>query len=292
MIDPQGKPYEIMATESSGNKVFEKAAIKAAEDWEFEPATLAGVPIDAGHAMKVTFVLRGEAGATSTFIDAYKKVQRAIKAKDRAQADAAMAKMKVQNLYEDAYFNLAQYSYARHWGTESQQLAAVSRAVAGERNAAYLPKEAFLIGLEALLQLEIKSNDFAGALETWGKLQELADKATLARWENTIGQINALRNDENAYSVSGDFEDSSSWSLPLFRNRFSVAVISGHVAEIKLRCDKRYVFFKYEPDLQYTISDKAGACDMELVGDPGTKFKLIQSYPRKKKSYAPAVTRR
>jgi TonB family protein len=277
MIDPQGKPYEVMVEDSTGNKVLEKSAIRAAEGWEFEPATLAGKPIDSGYTIKVNFVLSGESGASSGFVKAYKKFLNAAKTADRPKADAAMATMQVRNLYEDAYFNLAQYEYARHWGTQLQQLAAVKRAIAEECTANYLSKEAFLASLQVLLNLQIGANDFAGALQTWGKLQESGDKAAVLQWEPSIQKINALRTAASPYSVAGDFEGSSSWSFQLFRRRFHVAVTNGSIAEIKLRCDKRYVFFKYEADLQYTISDKYGDCSLELVGDPGTTFNLIQS---------------
>jgi TonB family protein len=277
MIDPRGKPYEIMVTDSTGNKVLEKAAIKAAEDWEFEPATLAGVPIDASYTAKVQFILSGEAGANNEFVSAFKAFQRAAKAADKEKADAALAKMKVKNLYEDAYYNLALYEHARRWGTEAQQLAAIQRAIAEERNANYLPKAAFAVGLETLLNLQIRRRDFAGALDTWNKLQPQADAATLARWEAPIAKIKALRNDTTPYAIAGDFGDSTSWYFRLFRRTFHVAVTSGRVAEIKLRCDKRYVFFKHDPEMQYTVADKYGRCNMELIGDPGTKFDLVQS---------------
>jgi TonB family protein len=277
MIDPQGKPYEIMVTDSTGNKALEKAAVEAAEDWEFEPATLDGVPIDAGQTMKVQFVLTGQGGANSAFVAAYRKFLAATKANDRAKADAALARMRVQNLYEDAYFNLAKFEYARLWGTRPQQLAALKRAIAEERNADYLPKPAFLSGLEILLGLQLEANDFAGAMKTYDKLRNLAEPQTLARYENVVGQIEQLRTSSEPYAVAGDFGDSTSWYFLLFRNRFQINLASGRIAEIKLRCDKRYVFFRYDPEVMYTIADKYGSCSMELVGEPGTQFKLIQS---------------
>ena len=63
----------------------------------------------------------------------------------------------------------------------------------------------------------------------------------------------------------------------LYKNRFSIVVGAGHLNEIKLRCDKRYVFFKYDPQMTYDISDKYGRCEIELVGETGTKFALTQS---------------
>jgi hypothetical protein len=49
------------------------------------------------------------------------------------------------------------------------------------------------------------------------------------------------------------------------------------VSEIKLRCEKQYVFFRYQPAVEYSVANRAGRCSMEVVGEPGTAFELIQS---------------
>lgn len=278
MVDPQGKPYEITVIESTGNKQLEKAAVRAAEDWEFEPATLDGTPIDAGHTMKVHFVLTGgQSGANPAFAKAYRFFSDAITAKDQGRADGILAKLKVQNLYEDAFYGLAQYQYARLWGTVDQQRAGLQRAIANEERATYLPPDTFRSTLNVLLRLQIQLKDFAGALGTWRKLEPLATPEMKAQLQEPISRIKALRSETSSYSIAGDFADSTSWVLPLFRQRFHIALTSGRIAEIKLRCDKKYVFFKYEPEVQYTVAPQYGACGMELVGDPGTKFTLTQS---------------
>src|SRR5882724_13069905 len=46
-------------------------------------------------------------------------------------------------------------------------------------------------------------------------------------------------------------------------------------SQIKLRCDKKYVFFQFDPALEYKVADKYGKCFIEVVGDPETKFELI-----------------
>lgn len=277
MVDPQGKPYEITVIESTGNKRLERAAVAAAEDWEFEPATLDGTAIDAGLTMKVHFVLTGESSASPDFVKAYRFFSSAIAAQDRARTDAAMAKLKVQNLYEDAFYGLAQYQYARLWGTVDQQTLALKRAIADDDNANYLPPDIFRGTLDMLLRLQIPQKDFAGALRTWHKLEKLATPEIKAHWQEPIRQIMALRSDTSPYSIAGEFSDSPSWTYWLFRHRFHIGITSGRIAEVKLRCDKKYVFFKFDPEVQYTVPKQYGWCGMELVGDPGTKFTLTQS---------------
>jgi hypothetical protein len=76
--------------------------------------------------------------------------------------------------------------------------------------------------------------------------------------------------------VPGEIITGTSWNYELLKRRFQIEVASGKVAEIKLRCDRQYVFFQFDPKLQYTIGGNDRSCSMEVVGDPGTKFRLTQ----------------
>lgn len=280
MIDPQGKPYEIVVTDSSGNEAFEQAALVGAQKWTFEPASIGGMPIHAGHNMKVRFAQGASpaSGASRPFVKTYRKMMQAIAANDRPGADAELAKLEAQNLYEDAYLHLGKYNYYHAWGNEIQQLQELRGAIAHEDVAQYLPKAMFAAALQSLFPLQVKAKDFAGAMQTWHRLQKSsADKEALANWKKTVAMMETLRQDDHSYSVLGEIQSGTSWFFRLFKGRFKIIVRNGHLSEVKLRCDKKYVFFRYEADLQYSIGKKLSNCDMELVGEPGTRFDVIQS---------------
>src|SRR5690349_5730973 len=166
MIDPQGKAHDIVVSDSTGNKTFERAAIEAVKEWEFEPAMLAGQRVEAAYDIKIIFNLDQD-GAKLSFVTAYRDFQLAAQAKDRAAMEAQIARMKVENLYEDAFFHLARYQYAQQWGSEREQLQALTRALAEEQSPVYLPKQAFISALFSRLRLEIKTNELSRALNTW-----------------------------------------------------------------------------------------------------------------------------
>jgi TonB family protein len=277
MVDPQGKPYELMVTDASGDAGFKKNALKLVSQWQFNPATLDGQAVDSAMEFKVIYAITGFGeGARPQFSKAYRDLFKYVNANDKAGADAAMRKLSVDNLYEDAYFGFAQSVYAQKWGTESEQLAGLSRAVAHENGARFLPKKQFIVALSAMLPLQVRARDFSGALQSFVKLQKLgADEALLATFKPTIDQINALKDNDRSFSVPGEIVDGS-WCLPLFKRKFSVDVTSGHLSEVKLRCERKYVFFAFDPTLEYKVSEKYGACLLQLTGDPGTKFKLMQ----------------
>jgi TonB family protein len=276
MIDTSGKPYEATVVESTGNPVFEKAALAAVEKWRFEPATVNGKPIDAGGNYKLQFKLDGQTGASAKFVRAYKQALAAIEEGDRERADSRLALLKPHNLYEDAYGGLAYYSYYRKWGTAAQQLGAIHRAIAGERDARYLPKGAFTQAQQTAMALEIETGDYARALRTWAALRDNLDAERRARMQKSVDQIEALRTGDRSFALDAEITLGSSWYYELLKRRFLINVTSGKVAEIKLRCDQQYVFFRYDPALQYTINGNSRGCWMEVVGDPGTKFQLVQ----------------
>jgi TonB family protein len=277
MVSPEGKAYEFYISQSVGNKEFERSALEIIKYWTFEPAVLKGQPIDSANCIKLKFTLNGGlSGATREFFDSYRALSKAIDDNDKVAAEAAKAKLHISNLYEDAYFGIAEYKYASRWGDQAQQMAGLERAIAEEASAHYLPKPLFASALQAMLPLEINANNFADAMDIWESLQSAGiDQRKLAGFKPMIEQIETLRTNDQAYAVSGQIVESS-WSFMLFKNRFQLAVSEGHISDVKLLCSKKFVVFKFDPDLEYRVSDKFGKCRIAIAGDPGTKFKLIQ----------------
>jgi TonB family protein len=277
MVSPEGKPYEAYVSDSVGSKDFQRAALANIQHWTFKPATVNGQPIDSMVSMKMKFSLSDvEAGARPGYVEAYRALNKAVDANDKSLADAALRKLHITNLYEDAYFGIAQYRYATHWGTEHEQIAALQRAIAEESNAHYLPKPLFAGALAHLLPLQVKAGDYASAMATWDRLQNAgADPKTLNAFKPMIEQMQALRDNDVAYDVRGEIVEYT-WGIKLYKKRFQLDVSEGHVTDIKLLCQRRYVDFKFDASIQYRIGDQYGDCWFYAVGDPGTKLRLRQ----------------
>jgi len=194
----------------------------------------------------------------------------------RIAAEAALHKLRVTNLYEDAYVGVAQYNYASHWGSVTEQIAGLQRAVAEETGATYLPKPMFAATLVALLPLQVKVQDYAGALAIWDTLPRAgANAQTLAALKPMIDRIQTLRTNDQAYTINGQIVESQ-WGIRLFKHRFRLAVSQGHVSDIKLLCQRKFVTFKFDPSLQYRVDDHYGDCQFSVAGDAGTRLELTQ----------------
>ncbi len=278
MIDAKGKPYEVTVIDSSGDAALEQAAIRGVNQLVFQPAKRRDTPIDSSFTGKMVFYQSEPSkGASHDFVTAYKKLTMAIDAGDKTQADEELGKLRVQNLYEDAFLGFGKYLYDRRWGTETEQLADLRRAVANEKIARYLPGEAFRAALAAQLTLDVKLKDYGSALDVWKTLEPLASPPQRNQLQPAIDEIKAMQDSDQVIRVSARIEKGTSWHSTLFKNRFDISVVTGAVSEIKLRCKKEYVFFKYQPGVQYSVGRGAGECTIEVVGDPGTMFDLAQS---------------
>jgi TonB family protein len=278
MVDARGKPFEVTVIRSTGNKDFDRAAVQAIERTPFEPGSLNGKPIESGYEMKYVFMNSHRASrAQLQFIKAYESLMTAINAGDQAAADAAMKKLRITNLYEDALYGVARYNYATRWGDEAQQLEGLRRAIAEERTARYLPAATFRAILIACLQLELKTNEYAEALDTWKRLKKVGiDRDAAAQFQPLIDAAETLRSAEREFEVSGSLSEEGQWYLHLFKRRFRAVVNSGYISQVKLRCNKDYVYFAFDSRRSYEIPGDSSKCAIELDGAPGTHFKLIQ----------------
>lgn len=278
MVGANGKPFEVAVLKSTGNKIFEDAAVKAIENSTFNPALSNGQPVESVAAEK--FVFRDPslgAGAHPGFVAAYSSVLKAIAAGDQAAADSAMKKLIIKNLYEDAYYGLATYNYARKWGDDWQQLEGLRRAIAGEDRAGFLADKLFNYALRACLQLELQTHEYGEAVVTWNRLQKSGVEAKVAaQIKNTMDKVQQLRSNDQSFDVAGTIADGG-WNLILFKRNFRITVSNGYISGIKLKCDKHFVHFDFDPQLQYQVASKYGNCRIELEGAPDTRFTFTQS---------------
>jgi TonB family protein len=276
MIDTKGRPYEVGVVEATGDSIFQRQAVKAVERSTFYPATLNGHPIDSVSTTRYTFTIEGPPlGARSKFIEAYKRTLHSIDAGDQTTAEDELRKLEVTNLYEDAYWGLAQYRYAVRWGDDLQQLHYLMHALGPYEQPQYLERPSWKGALLERFRLQVKLRHYGEAIGTWATLKKYGvDADTTAKVEHLIGTLEKLRADSEPYDVSAELSDYG-WSLQLFKPHFRISADSS-LAEIKLRCDKGYLTFAFDPSIEYHVEGKYGGCVIQLEGTPGTHVTLTQ----------------
>lgn len=125
------------------------------------------------------------------------------------------------------------------------------------------------------MKLELRTHRFGEAIITEKKLEEAgADAATVTELQAVIAQLDKVRTDDSSYEVTDEMTDGTWVFYPLKRHFRAAVSRAGYISDVKLRCDKSYVFFAFDPTLNYEIHPKDGKCSMELEGAPGTHFVL------------------
>ena len=280
MVDVEGRPYEIVVTDSVGHPSFRNAAIRALRSAIYEPANLNGEPLDAGLRQKYVFTLEGKGAVGRGVASAVRRLSRFAEQGDKAGADSAMERidqLPVRNLQEDAWLGAAKYTYYEKWGTPAEQLRALNRAVAHERGDAYLPRGAFRHAQLNRFRLLVSMNHFAEAIAAFESLQELdPNDERLPDLQAVVDNLEELRQDDRAFTVDGELDDHGLWSHRLFKDHFSLRDIEGAVVELKLFCDTAFVFFRFDDRKTYRIGEGHGNCNLIVVGDSDTAFTLAQ----------------
>jgi TonB family protein len=279
MVDSQGKPFEVSVERSSGNKDLERHFVGVWQRVKFKPATVNGNPVESVYETIQSAGVEIWPPALHmqpAFVSAYEALQTAIRAKDRAASDAAMTRLKVTTLYEDAFYGLAQFQYTTVWGGDPHQEADVlSQALI---DAWLLPTSGRTALLLGDIQVQLQLRDYFQVLHLWDQLQKVGvDQAAAAEITPAIERIKQLRAGPGAYAMSDSIGKKDRWSVHLFKRTFALAVSSGDVSQLKLKCKGKYVQFPFDHKLEYTVPEEVGDCLLVIEGTPGTQFELTQS---------------
>ena len=280
MVDTAGKPYEIVVADAFGHPDLKAAAIRALKRSTFAPATLGDTPLDAGFRQKYRFELAGEQPSVSRKVHIqYHRLLRMVRQDKKEKAGelvARLVKKTHRNLYEDAWLNLAMSIYYGKWGTPAQQLQALNRAVAYETRSKYLPPDLFALAQQDRFRLLVQERDYATAMMVFYNLRTLdVDDEHRQHLKSIAQQLAALKANDSAYSVPGQVQADAHWHFNLFKDGFALRQVQGEIAELKLRCARKFVFFRFDPTLEYRVND-AGPCQLTVVGNPNTTFQLVQ----------------
>lgn len=279
MVDPDGVPYDITVNDSSGEEAFERAAVKAAENFRYEPAVFKGAAIDAGANMSITFELSGIAGARSTFVKRYKRYNSLLDKGDEVAAARTLellAKIN-RNLYEEAYYQLILSKKHHQEGDIDAEYQAIKRAGFIDKDRGYLPDDALTSVLLRKMDLELKLNKLVQAHMTIRNLQKRElDPELHTQLDEVAAAIRSVATADGVVKSNGRIRRDNLYVHELIKRTFGLEEIDGDVAEARLHCNKGSVGFVYREEMQYTVNEDWDNCTLFLIGNPDTTFVLVE----------------
>lgn len=285
MVDTEGKPFDPVILDSTGDESFRNAALTALLDSRFVPAMLNGEPIVGSARQLYQFNMEGSAenkGVSNRFGSVYSRFQRAVKDQNREEIEEAVADLEgvgASNHYESAFLSLARYTYAGLFGTDREQILHINRALSlssSPEDPQYLDQEMVRNLRRALLSLQVRNNYLAEAVRTYELIVDSGDEEASAVFGDIMNTVATVKEDDTQYFVPLSLDDSGWTNIRLYKDRFAMMDGQGELNEVVLRCDKHYVSFRVERDVAYDVPPEWGDCSLQIIGESGAEFLLMQ----------------
>jgi len=286
MVDTEGKVFEPTLIESTGGRFgrdFEKEAKRALERTNFQPALNGSTPVEGASTMKYIFRMEsGADGATKIFSRQFSQFSKVLASNDQQATQASLKELEdrgVRNLYENAYLNMARFNYAVKYGTSAEQMKYLKTALSYENTGpkvSFLPDEMVVIARRKLFELQLANKHYAEAAKSYELFEKNDDTTAVELLKPSYQELMVLKSNQDAFELDAATNTNGYWSINLFKQGFAITDADGVLNEIKLRCEKKYVFFPVELDEEYSIPDSFGDCNLELLGNADVNFKLVQ----------------
>lgn len=288
IVLPDGTTDQIEVVSSSIDGEFDRAAIESAKTRVYKPATMNGEPVmQANHQARYVFMISNrEGGVTRKFKTAYGKAQEAINENDLEKAQKLIDKMdgaKKRVLAEVCYLDMLKATYFAKSGDKEAKLRYVERALVIADEVAI--KSIYFQLLRQAITDNAMASNFYRSIEHYDALVE--EDESLAADDpvhDYIGKVKAIMNGEKNIPRTGRIsrecrlcdEGQGFADLPLNRNQFTIDQVEGGVDKLDIICETSVVSVNYEPDMLWGVNREGGACNLKVIGEVGTTFRLIE----------------
>jgi TonB family protein len=287
VVTTDGKVVDPVVQDSSGSPSFEKAALRAVQDWAFEPATWNGKPVQqCDTKVMLTFAIDGNIKKVSPkFSRLYRRIDKLLLDGEleaaRDEIDETFASFDM-TLSELSWLWALRARYAGQIGDNDIQLSAVRKATAGSGK--WIDDDLYpgLLLIRTIRELE--SGDYSSALESYDKLLSTgSDLPQIELMRPAIEKVESMVASDALLSVPGRIPDDANcveceddWHYDLLRRRFTIEAISGNLRDLEIRCQRQRVVDKVREDISWEIPASWGSCSVIVFGEPGAKFTLFE----------------
>lgn len=287
VVTREGKVSDAVIEDSSGNPAFEVAALNALVDWRYQPATVAGEPVESTATKSMFRFESGTPGAAARaeFITRYRVVESALldgALEGLEQQIASLRQQGTQNLYEDAWFWWLDYRYAIAIGDHKRARTAIARALAS--NDIYLPPDYFVAAIKAGYDLAIEDFNIQQALRYVDSLRSSTAAQASPLYPRLLAELDAhatrlklLVESQGVFAIPGEIGEDGYWLHDLVRHRFTLNDIRGSVDEVGIRCQSwKSRRLEYQRDVEWSLPRDWQDCSAFIRGKPGTTLKLLE----------------
>jgi TonB family protein len=287
VIDEDGRVKDPVIEDASGNKSFNKEAIKAIKKWRFEPALKNGAPTQQCHqSVQFDFILERNTCASDSFISSYQQFFAHIEANQVDKAEKIVSSLHdLENLnrYENAWLSNMDGIVAGKLQDDEREMSSIARAIAsgGDGGSKHIKQvfddEYFGYLHQRLLMLQGVNGLYGAALQTLEKIEALSNaNALLPPLEKIIAGIKEHLSSQRNLLVELTLGDDGHYFHRLVRNQFAFVSIDGQLNTVEVRCDSHYESFTIASDHTWKIPKSWGQCQLLIKGNENTRFNLVE----------------
>jgi len=280
IVEKDGSVSNVILTDSSGYKSFERETIRAIKRWKFTPAKEDGKVIQQCHNnVQMDFVIGDKDGGVSRkFLSKYKKIQEAIVKKDINNAKELLTELedhKQRRLSEHVYLKLIEAEYAKVIDDKELELSSLS-SISLTIGKTISPEQKLSI-LHQKFILNVKLNYYKSALSTYAELEKLKQaKPYLPQLSKIKTNIEKLINSDKQIIVDGNIKERDFWYHSLVRNEFSLTNIKGSLNKLDVRCANKRHVYSIEENNTWKIPANWQGCNLYIYGEDNTQFTLVE----------------
>lgn len=291
-VEIDGSVTEIEVLDSDPPGAFERAAIAAVRTWKYQPAQLGGKPQRMSTQLVLTFELEGGSGRSGNPGRSSKSgrlsydVDRALNSGDLETARTKLLEMEALLAEGEGSRSWLNFLYSRYFiATEDYP-----RAVHHLRHSLAKPLSSYSrkflkAALPTLFKAEVALGYYAPAVVTYKRIRTSRIVKRKSDIHPIYEQVDALLKGGAPLATkaiilgNACFEcgtQSARWRYPLSRKNFQIQDLQGAIETIVVSCKRQRATFDFAPNMSWSISDNWGSCELQLVGDIGTEFRLLE----------------
>jgi TonB family protein len=291
VISPDGDVTEPMIEDSSGVEMLERAALEAVQKWRYTPAMRDGVPVEQSMTKTRIFfqIEQRNPGASKAFQRKYVELAKLIDARELESVPPLLDELEFGgrvNLYEDAWFWWLKFAYleAGKSSATADKIGALRAAVGYEEE--YLAPDVFVSAAQRLYALEVQTQDYSAARNTFARLRDARAAKRSKQYESALealkpsyARIEELIAGTKPIASNAEIGSHDYWVHDLLRRSFAMDKVVGRVDIVDIRCEratKRYDTFPL--DGVWRVPESWGNCGVYIKGEPGTTFLFVE-YP-------------
>lgn len=283
VIDENGAAVDPVIEDTSGERAFDKEALKIVRSWRYSPATVAGVPVPQRQTRLVlTYAMDyPRRGASLRFREGHARANEALAAGDYSAAERewrSLAEFEGWNLYETARLWTLYAAIGEARGDSEVALEGLQRACRG--GGAYLQQDLYLAALRKIFVLQLQSGNRSGALQTYAQLEVLP--GALDAYPEIVAAAQSVRQrvaGPEVLAEEGQLEEvagTAFWTRRLLRREVGLTDTVGKLERIEFRCDWGRITDRPEEGTRWQLPADYGDCDVYLFGREGARFTLLE----------------